>query len=461
MKIASKLQFVKDGFKNILKGLGSEKDPRENNIFVRGVVVNRQLAEDLYVYNWLCAKVVDVPVDDATRKWRNILISDADKKQEVEDVMKEFDVKGKFNLAMKWGRVFGGSVILIIIDGDDQEEPLDIERIRPDTLKNLIVLDRYNIIPNVIDRDILSENFGQPETYTVVRGGQQIHHTRLIKFTGVVPTIQQAERNQFWGLSLFTKLWEPISESQSTTNSIAALIYESNVDVYRINELNSLVAEGRDEVIINRLQILHKMKSMINGIVLDKEDEYDKKKNSFANLDEIDDRFVQKVAGAADMPVTKLVGISPAGMNSTGESDMRNYYDGIQSIQENVLRPKLGYLDKIILASAFGTDELFEYAFHPLQQVSEGEQSDIDLKIAQRDQIYLDNDVIMPTDAMAQLAENGTYITMDENRVEEEKQQEELFGEEEETEIGQPSEEPEGTGEEIPEGVEQTGKATD
>ena len=422
--------FVKDSFKNIIKGLGTSKDARQYTTYVRGLRITQPLANDLYVYNWLAAKIVDVPIDDATRKWRTILINDPEKKKQVENYLKEHDVKSHVNLASKWARIFGGSVILAIIDGQDQEEPLEIDKIKAGSLKNFIVLDRYNIEPHVVNRDITSSNFGKPEFYVINRSGQQIHHTRLVKFDGVIPTIRELEEQNYWGTSILTKLWEPISDSQTVSQSIGNLIYESNVDVYRINGFNALVAEGRDDLVVKRLKIAHEMKSIINGIALDKEDEYEKKSNTFATLDDIDDRFIQKVAGAADIPVTRLLGISPAGQNATGESDMLNYYDNIQSLQENILRPKIDWLDSIILANAGFTEE-FEYEFKPLKQLTETEQATVTLQRAQRDQIYLDQDIIQPSDAMAQLAEDGTYVSIDENRVEEEKEDEELEFDEE------------------------------
>ena len=425
------IHFVKDGFKNIMKGLGTSKDPREQVQYQQGLRITQVTANNLYVYNWLAAKVVDIPIDDATRKWRNLLIPDADKKKEIEDALKKFDVKGRVNLAAKWARVFGGSVILAIIDGDDQEEPLDVEKIRPGTLKNFIVLDRYNIYPDGIDRDILSDNFGKPEYYTVSRSGQKIHHTRLVKFEGETSTIMELEQQNYWGTSIFTNLYEPISDSQITSQSINNLVYESNVDVYRVSGLNALVAEGRDDLVVKRLKLAHEMKSIINGIALDKEDEYDKKTNVFTNLPDIDDRAMQKVSGASNIPMTKLVGISPSGMNATGESDMLNYYDDVQSIQENDLRPRIDWMDSIIVASSALSDEPFEYEFKPLKQLTEVEKADTDLKNAQRDQVYLDQDIIQPSDVLAELAEIGTYVSIDENRVEEEKSEEELeIGEE-------------------------------
>ena len=418
------ITFVKDGFKNVMKGLGGSKDPRERVTYQKGLRIDQITANNLYVYNWLAKKVVDIPIDDATRKWRNLLISDADKKKEIEDALKEYDVKGKINLAFKWARVFGGAVILVIIEGDDQEDPLIIESIKPDSLKSFIVLDRYNIYPDEINRNILSENFGKPEYYTVSRSGQRIHHSRLYKINGDLTTIMEFEQQNYWGNSIFTTLFEPISDSQIVSQSINNLIYESNVDVYRINGLHALIAEGNDELVVKKLKLTHEMKGIINGIALDKEDEYEKKSNTFTTLPDIDDRFMQKVSGASNTPVTKLIGISPSGMNATGESDMLNYNDNVQSVQENDMRPAINWMDSIVVASL--SFEPFEYEFKPLKQLTEIERAAVNFQNAQRDQIYLDQDIIESADVMAELAEQGTYVSIDENRVQEEKEADEL-----------------------------------
>jgi len=408
---------ISDGFKNILKGLGTSKDARTRNDFQRGLRVTQKLANDLYTYNWICGKAVDAPVEDAVQSWRTLLIEDPERKEEVEKVMKDFQLKGSIETALKWARAFGGSVIIPIIDGEDQKEPLEIERIREGSLKNLVVLDRYNIYPDEINRNILSSNFGKPEFYTVVRSGQLIHHSRVVRFDGVKSTLMELEMENYWGLSIFTRLWEAVSDSQIVSQSISNLVFESNVDVYRISGLHSLVAEGHDDVVKKRLQIAHEMKSIINGIALDKNDEYDKKTNTFANLPELDDRFMYKVAGAIPMPITRLIGREPAGLNATGVSDEKIYHKNLLGIQDNQIRPALDCLDKVIMASTFGKVEEFEYVFNPIQQATPAEQADIDLKRAQKDAIYLAENVILESDAKAQLAEYGSYVTMTPERV--------------------------------------------
>ncbi|MBQ7478993.1 MAG: DUF1073 domain-containing protein [Selenomonadaceae bacterium] len=84
------------------------------------------------------------------------------------------------------------------------------------------------------------------------------------------------------------------------------------------------------------------------------------------------------VAGAAETPVTKLFGRSPAGMNATGESDMQNYYDVIEEKQENELRPVYDKLLPIIMMSTFGAvPDDFDYEFKPVRRAPETEMADL------------------------------------------------------------------------------------
>lgn len=428
-------KIVSDGFTNLLKGLGSSKDARTYNQYSRGIRTTQSLANDLYTYNWICGKAVDVPVGDAIQNWRSLLIEDPEKKKDVEESMKSFTVKDKVEQALKWARVFGGAAIIPIIDGENLSTPLNTSKISKDSLKNLVVLDRYRLNATDVNRDILSNNFGKPNFYTINESGQSIHHSRVIRFDGDKPTIYEMEIENYWGLSLFTRLWEPVSDSQTVSQSISNLIFESNIDVYMIKGFNELMAEGSDDLVKARLEIAHKMKSIINGIALDGDDTYDKKTNNFANLSEIDDRFMYKVAGAVPMPITRLIGREPAGLNATGQSDERIYNKSLLSIQDNQIRPALDQLDPIITASTFGQVETFNYVFNPIQLASPAEQAEIDLKRGQLDAIYLAEDIVDPVDVKAQLAENGTYVTITPERVKREAEESDLlFTEEEESE---------------------------
>ena len=130
--------------------------------------------------------------------------------------------------------------------------------------------------------------------------------------------------------------------------------------------------------VLTRLSLANQGKSISNALVMDAEEEWDQKQISFAQLPEVLQLFLQIAAGAADIPVTRLLGQSPSGMNSTGESDVRNYYDRLASEQNVFLRPRVEKLDEVLIRSGLGArPEEVHFAFSPLWQLGEKEQADI------------------------------------------------------------------------------------
>jgi hypothetical protein len=85
------------------------------------------------------------------------------------------------------------------------------------------------------------------------------------------------------------------------------------------------------------------------------------------------------MAGAADIPVTRLIGRSASGMNATGEGDLRNHYDNIKAMQVLELGPALAALDEVLIRSTFGEmPEDFWYSWNPLWQPSVRELAETD-----------------------------------------------------------------------------------
>ena len=84
------------------------------------------------------------------------------------------------------------------------------------------------------------------------------------------------------------------------------------------------------------------------------------------------------MAGAAEIPATKLFGRSPEGMNSTGEADLRNYYDMIAQMQERYLRPALEKLVPVMAISCWGyAPEDMEIIFEPIMTSSPAEKAEL------------------------------------------------------------------------------------
>lgn len=172
------------------------------------------------------------------------------------------------------------------------------------------------------------------------------------------------------GDSVIQALFEAIKQSDGTMANAASLVFEAKVDVIKIPDfMQSLEDPKYKNQVLERIRLAAMAKGINGMLILDAQEEYDSKQASFGGLPDIMDRFLQQVSGAADIPATRLLGQSPSGLNSTGEADLRNYYDRIQAIQELDIGPAMNLLDECLIRSALGArpDEI-HYVWQPLWQ---------------------------------------------------------------------------------------------
>jgi hypothetical protein len=176
--------------------------------------------------------------------------------------------------------------------------------------------------------------------------------------------------------------------------------------VFRIKDLAELVATDRDDVVIKRAQLMDMMRSTVNGILLDTEEEFERKTTSLAGFHELLQQLSLRLAAAADMPVTLLMGQAPSGLNATGDSDIRFFYDRVRGKQKTQLKPRLERLLKIVFNAKQGPTrglepENWSLKFNPLWQTTDKEQADTRNVQANTDKIYIDAGVVSPEEIAA------------------------------------------------------------
>lgn len=381
------IAFVRDSLTSLVSRMGTERDKAATTFYAHTVMSDEQLIA-AYSTAWLPRKIVDIPALDACRKWRDW---QAKKPQieAIEVVEKKHNVKGKVLEAAKKARLFGGAGIYIGTGDENPAQPLDVERVKKDGLKFLTVMTRRQLTAGEIDRDPVSEWYGKPSFYRVTGANQlqmEIHPSRLVLLTGAMPADDEITMNpwQGWGDSVLQSTLDAIKNADSTAGNIASLVFEAKIDIIRIPDfMANLGNEVYKSKILERYTLANTSKGINGTLLLDKEEEYESKTATLAGLTDILMAFMQIVSGAADIPVTRLLGQSPAGMNSTGTSDMKNYHDRIQSMQELEIEPAMARLDEVIIRSALGArDKDIHYGWAPLEQMSEKERSEIFEKTA-------------------------------------------------------------------------------
>ena len=379
--MANLLTIVRDGLASAIAGLGTERD-KAASVYYTDPVIDLQQLVAAYRTSWLPRKIIDIPALDSCRAWRSWQAKNAQiEKIEAEET--RLGVQGKVLEVRKKARLFGGAALYFDL-GDDASQPLNVEKVRAGGVRFLTVLTPRQLQPGDIETDPLSPLYGRPRDYTIVNGASaqpKVHPSRLSIFIGnEMPDKDITSGATFaWGDSVLISVMEAVKQADATSANIASLIFEANVDVITMEGLMAYVGTPDGErKVMDRYRIAATGKSINRMLILDGKEKYERKSASFTNLPELMDRFFQNVSGAADIPMTRLFGQSPGGLNASGESDLRNYYDRIASGQTLEMQPALANLDECLIRSALGSrDADIHYVWNPLWQMSEKEKAEI------------------------------------------------------------------------------------
>lgn len=367
-----------DRLVNLVTSMGTAKDKAGAAAYYVNEMTQQQ-ALAAYRSDWIARKVIDIPAFDMIREGRHWQA----KGPEIEALEAEearLQVWPKLAKALKLARLYGGSAIILGLGDPNPAEPLDVNRVGKDGLGFIHVASRYEIGAGQINRDAGSPQWGEPLDYTMSSssGGQlKLHPSRVIPFVG--SEVPDLAFSQGWGDSVLQVMDEAVKNAGLAAGGIAQLLQEAKVDVFKIpNFMANVGDEAYRQKVLDRVALAQQSKSIVNGLLMDSEEEWSQKQINFAQLPEVLRLYLQIAAGAADIPATRLLGQSPDGMNATGESDLRNYYDRLAAEQEVYLRPRLERLDEVLIRSALGSrPPEVHFAFAPLWQISEKERADI------------------------------------------------------------------------------------
>jgi phage-related protein (TIGR01555 family) len=379
---------------------------------------NHTLLEWMYRGAWLVRKVVDVVADDMTREGVNIE-SDMppDRIDSLNQYWNDLQIWSRLNSVLKWSRLYGGALGVIMIEGQDISTPLRVETVSKNQFKGILVLDRWMVWPHIENPVTdFGPDFGMPKFYDTVADARsipnmKIHHSRCIRLDGIELPYWQLITENGWGASVIEPVFDRMIAFDSSTQGAAQLIYKAHLRVLKIENLREIIAAGGKmaDAVKQFMQLIRVMQSIEGMTVLDKADDFESQSYTFAGLSDMMLQFGQQVAGAADIPMTRLFAQSPAGLNSTGDSDLRNYYDGTRSQQEARLRRFVTRLFHITHQSHFGEPlpDGFNYKFAPLWQLTELEKSQIAGTIAGATSNLLQDRVFTLKTAMMEIRQSS------------------------------------------------------
>ena len=372
---------TRDAYSNPLfrLGYGSQSPLEATEYPLTRMTDNYALLNSLYRDNWVVQNVVGIIPDDMTKDWfhptGSLTPRQADRLSRAQRVT---GLREKVNEGLRWGRLYGGAAGLLLLRGQEGalDRPLDLEAVLPGTFAGLYILDRWcGVTPEPgLVTDPSDPDFGLPEYYAITGGDgmftARIHHSRIIRFTGRELPCLEKLAEQYWGASEVEALYREVVQYDNTTANMAALTFRANIDTMEVQNLDQLFSMASGEAqrrFWNTMQAQSVMRSNFGMQLVNKGDKITNTQYAFTGLSDVHESMCLSLSGASRIPMTKLFGRSPAGMNATGESDLRNYYDYVDTLRESKLAPVLRRMLPVLAMSEIGeAPEDLDISFPPL-----------------------------------------------------------------------------------------------
>lgn len=404
-----------DGFPDVL-----HRYSMESSIYDSGMLIPDYDLAEKYQYNGLFSKIIDRPAEEALKHGIEYNISDQTLADFLDDALDRLDWEEKATTAIRWARLFGGAVIVMLLDdGRGLEEPVNWQDIR--SVEELRVYERAIVQP---DPNCYltgkAEYFDISSTYG---GFFRVHRSRCLVFkNGSLPEYAAPQQYFYWGLPEYVRIRRDLSIALHTHQSAANMIDKSVQPVYKQRGLQSTLAgpDGDDKT-LKRLLVLDASRGMMNSVAIDMDGEdYSFQTFQLSGASEILESTYSLLSAVTCIPQTILFGRSPSGENATGESDLENYYNFIEGIQKRMLKKNIRTLLKAVTQAgvydgSIAEPQTIKPTFKPLWSLSEAEQATVELSKAQRAQataqtaqLYIDMQVLQPDEVRQALARDGT-----------------------------------------------------
>ena len=374
--------------------------------------IKRQELEWAYQSSWMCGLAVDIVAEDMTREGIDIKCANPEIVDSLNTLMDDSRVWDGICDALKWSRLYGGAIAVMLIDGQDMSQPL--AEVPQGSFKGLCVFDRWQIDSRIIEPvQTLGPDFGKPMYYSILPGMSdvdlkvpKVHYSRVIRFEGRKLPYYLRTAYQGWGASILEPLFDRIQMYDLATSGAAQLLSKAYLRYYKVEGLRDILTNDKARKgFLEQMDVMREFQGIEGLTVGDTSDDFQTLTYTFTGIPEIMLQIGQQISGAIGVPLVRLFGQSPVGFNSTGESDLRIYYDNVKHDQDTDLRPGMKRLLSVMHQSLTGQkpDKDFGFEFRSLWQMTNEQRGQAAQTMSAAIISALQADAISPAVALKEL----------------------------------------------------------
>lgn len=395
-----------DGWANLVTGVGTDRRTRRLS-FSPDAILPEELLEQLFIGDAYANRICRVVPEEALRQGAVVTTGDTAADPAVAEHLDGMGVSARLARAWTWSRVFGGGAVLVgADDGRPPWEPLDETAIR--TVAFLDVVDARELRPEHYETNPRARLFGEPLTYRLQRTGggganenAVWHRSRLILFEGAPTTRRRRQLLHGWGESELQRLYTILAHFNGGWEASGTLLQQASESVFKLKGLMAMMAADKRDVLKRRLEMMDLARGVARSVLLDEGEEYSRTEvGALTGVADLLTKNLLLLSGAAEIPVTVLMGQAPAGLSATGDSDIRWFYDRTRAAQQQVLLPRHRQIVRLLLAAKDGPTggviPRFTITYPPLWQPTPMELADLRAKVATTDTAYINAQVVTP-----------------------------------------------------------------
>lgn len=356
---------INDGsFNNSKLKLGiSDNNLNSSQYYLDMITFDRGTIIAMYHDSWVFRRIVDRVAQDM---WSNGIVINTDlEADKVKLVYKKLSrLRSQLIYATQQARLFGGAASIIMVDDGEQDlsQPLNLQNIRPNSIIRLETTDRWYGLDQSTEivTDYRSIDFGKPKYYTFyldnkVGGGTsvKVHHSRILRHTNRRTVKMLEVRLQGWGISELEHIYQTLLAHDTTNSASVSLVSKALLEIVKVSGMRGMMSglsmgsTNAQAQLSGQLAAINNYRNLNNLVLMDKDDEYDRKEYSFTGLKELLENQQDLIAGAAEMPKILLYGDSKGGISSDSP-EMEFYAGTILGKQDLEIRPVLDKLLPII-----------------------------------------------------------------------------------------------------------------
>ena len=379
-------------------------------------------------------QITEIIAQEMTRRWiRFTSKGDDDKSKKIQEIEREFnrlDVQNKIRHVLELDVFFGRGHIYI--DTGDTDTPDELKLPLGDTsnelskakvtkkhpLKELIVVEPMWTYPSAYNSiNPLKNNYYKPDSWYVM--ATTVHQSRLLTFIGhPVPDLLKAAYS-FGGLSLSQIAKPYVDNWLRTRQSVSDLLHSFSVMVLK-TDMSTILNGGAADMMIARAEVFNKFRDNRNIMMIDKDrEDFMNVSASLAGLDHLQAQAQEHMSSVTGIPLIKLLGITPSGLNASSEGEFESFNATIEARQESQMRPHVTKIFNLVQLSLYGEiDPSLGFKFEPLGVMNASAQANVRKVEADTDAILINAGVIAPQESRERIAtdEDSKYASIDVNK---------------------------------------------